>query len=211
MKPIVTISATYGAGSSVVGPDVATRLDVPYLERIVSHDLARQATGDAEAATLDEERSEGFWRRLFEALTAMPSVIGTTMPQPDADLRSEEHLRDEVEASIRETTRDRGGVVVGRGATCFLNSGTNVFHVRLDGPRDRRIVQAMRIEHIERADAERRLDEVDRTRAAYVRRFYNCDVTDPSLYHLVLDSTAVPLDVCAELVVRAVRGTFDGR
>lgn len=204
---IVTISATYGAGSSVIGPDVAARLDVPYLERIVSHDLARAATVPPEGAA-EEERGEGFWRRLFEALTTMPSIVGATMPQPDVGLATDEQVRDEVEATIRDTTRERGGVVVGRGATCFLSGDPRVLHVRLDGPRDRRVEQAMRIEGIAHDEAERRLTEVDKTRAAYVRRFYGCDITDPKLYHLVIDSTFLPLDEAAAVIERAARASF---
>ncbi|HEY1738289.1 MAG TPA: cytidylate kinase-like family protein [Acidimicrobiia bacterium] len=206
---IVTISATYGAGSSVIGPDVARRLGVPYLERIVSHDLARAATSPPEGPA-EEERGEGFWRRLFEALTTMPSIVGATMPQPDVGIASEEQVRDEVEATIRDTTRERGGVVVGRGATCFLSGEHRVLHVRLDGPRDRRIEQAMQIEGIGHDEAERRLTEVDKTRAAYVRRLYGCDITDAKLYHLLLDSTFVPLDECAELIARAARASLAG-
>jgi hypothetical protein len=33
----------------------------------------------------------------------------------------------------------------------------------------------------------------DRARTAYVRQFYRLDATDPSHYHLVIDSTRIPL------------------
>ena len=31
-----------------------------------------------------------------------------------------------------------------------------------------------------------------------MRHFYRCDARDPAHYHLVIDSTAIPLDACAE-------------
>ena len=175
-------------------PDVAKRLDVPYLERIVSHGLARAVSGDAEGATVEEERGEGFWRRLFEALTTIPSVIDATMPQPDVDLRSDEQLRDEVEATIRDTTRSEAvsSSVAAPPASSPVFLGIPRAARR---PAHRRVVEAMQIEQIGRDEAERRLTEVDRTRAAYVRRLYGCDVKDPSLYHLVFDSTTVPRHV----------------
>jgi cytidylate kinase len=38
-----------------------------------------------------------------------------------------------------------------------------------------------------------------------VERFYGADIQDPSLYDLVLDSTALGLDACVELLVFAVK------
>ena len=141
----------------------------------------------------------------------MPSIVGATMPQPDVGLATDEQVRDEIEATIRDTTRERGGVVVGRGATCFLSGDPRVLHVRLDGPRNRRVEQAMLIEGIAHDEAERRLAEVDKTRAAYVRRLYGCDISDPKLYHVIIDSTFLPLDECADLIARAAHASVAGR
>ena len=58
--------------------------------------------------------------------------------------------------------------------------------------------------------ARRRLPEVDRARAQYVRRLYRADIDDPELFHLQIDSTVVPLEVCAGVIVTAYRDSFDG-
>jgi len=41
----------------------------------------------------------------------------------------------------------------------------------------------------------------DRARAAYLRRFYDTDGNDPRLYHLIIDSTALALATCGDLIV----------
>ena len=38
-----------------------------------------------------------------------------------------------------------------------------------------------------------------------MRRLYRCDPADASLYHLVIDSTAIPLNTVTELILTAVR------
>jgi cytidylate kinase len=48
---------------------------------------------------------------------------------------------------------------------------------------------------------------VDRARAHYVRRLYRADIDDPDLYHLHIDSTVLPLDAVADLIVSAYRPT----
>jgi len=79
------------------------------------------------------------------------------------------------------------------------------FHVRLDGPAERRAAQGAVIEGISPEQARQRLHTADKARTAYVRRLYRCDPADASLYHLVLDSTAIPLDTVIELIVTAAR------
>jgi cytidylate kinase len=61
----------------------------------------------------------------------------------------------------------------------------------------------MKLEGIDRATAERRQEVEDRARIGYVHRAYGVDGEDPSLYHLVLDSTMLDLDTCVELIVTA--------
>ena len=39
----------------------------------------------------------------------------------------------------------------------------------------------------------------------YVRSAYGVDGTDPSLYHLILDTSAFDLDTCVDLIVAASR------
>jgi cytidylate kinase len=51
--------------------------------------------------------------------------------------------------------------------------------------------------------AARRLKTEDKARREYVRSVYGVDGEDPSLYHLVLDSTALALEVCVDVIVEA--------
>jgi cytidylate kinase len=78
-----------------------------------------------------------------------------------------------------------------------------VLRVRLFGPEAARIQQAARVEGISVDDATTRLPEVDRARGHYVHRLYRRDIDDPALYHLQIDSTAVHLDGCVEVIAAA--------
>ena len=66
----------------------------------------------------------------------------------------------------------------------------------------------MRLGGGDRAAVERALDETDRAREAYVRHFYRADARDPALYHLTIDSTALPLDAVVELIVLAAEAAL---
>ncbi len=198
---VVTISASYGAGGTVVGPRVAERLGLPYLKHLVTPSVAR-GPGDGPALA-DDERSERLIRRLARSLAGLPLALGAGAPEPAETLASEEEVREEVEGSIRSLARTTGGVVFGRGGMVVLRGQPGAFHVRLRGPAPARVRQAMALSGVDEAEATRRRKETDGARALYLRRFYDCDPDDASLYHLVLDSTAVPLDTAVDVVVDA--------
>jgi cytidylate kinase len=198
---VVTISSSYGAGGSVVAPDLAGRLGLPFVDRALVPSAVQGAAGDEGLAP--DERGEGLLRRLVAGAARMPALIGVTMPQPPAGLSDEERFRAENEAGMCHLVETTGGVVRGRGGAAFLGGDSRCFHVRLDGPVEARVRQAMRIEGIGEEEARQRQAETDRARSLYVQRFYQRDVHDPTLYHLILDSTVIPLPVCAEVIARA--------
>jgi cytidylate kinase len=76
--------------------------------------------------------------------------------------------------------------------------------VRLDGPPGPRAVQGAAIEGISDDQSRRHRDAADRSRDAYVRRLYRADPADPRFYHLVIDSTALPLDAVIEVILQAL-------
>jgi cytidylate kinase len=98
---------------------------------------------------------------------------------------------------------ESGGVILGRGGQVILRGRPGVLHVLLGGPSEARIRQGMEIEGVDQKTAERRQQANDRARTEYVRRSYGVDPLDPDLYHLVLDSPALGLDTCVDLVVAA--------
>jgi len=216
---VVTISSTYGAGGSVVGPEVARRLDLPFVGSVVVPSAivgaATEGSEGAEGLAADE-RGDSVVRRLIVAAARMPGIIGVAMPQPSIGMSEEERFKAENEAGMCRLVATTGAVIRGRGGAAFLGDDPRCFHVRLDGPLERRIRQAMRIEGIGEAEARRRQAETDRVRSLYLRRFYDRDACDPAMYHLMLDSTAVPLPVCTDLIAigaieaRAARGGAPG-
>jgi cytidylate kinase len=50
----------------------------------------------------------------------------------------------------------------------------------------------------------------DRARDAYVRHFYGADPRDTSQFNLVIDSTAISLDACVDIIVRAAESLRSG-
>ena len=198
---LVTISAAYGAGGSVVAPALAQRLGVPFLQRMTTAEGDVTDSGPcAERLTPDEASSTPVHRLLASFTQAVP--LGPTQsPLPSHLL--EEDLRCSAEAGIRRLAADGAGVILGRAAAVVLGKDLG-FHVRLDGPPHRRAAQGAVIEGIGEEKATARMRTADKARTAYVRRLYRANPAEASLYHLVIDSTAIPLKAVTEIILQAM-------
>jgi len=200
---LITVSAAYGAGGSVIAPALADRLGLPFLQRVTTSEGHVAGPGPCdEQLSAEEVKVTPVHRLLAHFTQAMPA--GPTQSPPSTH-HQDEHLRGHGEAGIhRLLAAAGGGVILGRAAAVVLGKDRG-FHVRLDGPDERRVVQGAAIEGISEEQARERLRAADKARTAYVRRLYRCDPANPSLYHLVIDSTAISLDTVTELIVTAAR------
>ncbi len=199
-RPVVTVAAKYGAGGSVVGPRVAERLGVEFLDRAIPASVARRmGLPESAVASYDEQPRSGMGR-LVGSLSWVRDLTGD-VPAESLDL-DEDRVRAEIEEFLARASVS-GGVVLGRGGAVVLGSIPGALHVLLLGPREARVEQAMKIEGVDRETAERRLEANDRARRQYVRERYGVDGDDPYLYHLVIDSCAFDLDACVNFIVTA--------
>jgi cytidylate kinase len=198
---VVTLAALYGAGGSVVGPRVAERLGVEFLDRAIPSSVAKRAglTESAVADADDEPRSR--WNRLLEALgrASPPSGASAQVERLDLEDRT---LHGEIERFLADASRS-GGVVLGRGGAVVLASVPRALHVYLGGSRDGRIERVMELDGVDRPTAARRVNANDGARRDYVRSVYGIEGDSPTLYHLMIDAISLGVDVCVDLIVAA--------
>jgi cytidylate kinase len=204
MKPVVTLAALYGAGGSVVGRQVAERLDVPFLDRAIPEAAAERIGLPKEAVAGVDDAPRSRLERVASVVGRASTMTGGAGGSLERLDLYESRVRAYIEAALAGAA-ETGGVVVGRGGMIVLRDLASALHVNLRGPVEARVRQGMEIEGVDRATAERRQKEEDKSRIDYVRRAYGVEGDDPSYYHMVLDSTALGLDLCVELVVAAAQ------
>jgi hypothetical protein len=196
---LVTLSSSYAAGGSQLGPRLAERLRVPFLDRAITSEVAERLAVDLREAEAHQDQVGGLLSRVVRRLAPMGAAFG---PAPEAILEEDVYVQ-ATEATVRAHAEAGDAVILGRSGALILADHPHALHVRLDGPKERRIAQAVTLLGIDRDTAERQLADTDRAREAYARHFYHADVRDPTLYHLVIDTTAIGLDAALELIVTA--------
>jgi cytidylate kinase len=201
---IVTVSAPYGCGGAEIAPAVAQRLGLPFHDRAIPAQVAGRLGVPVEEAEANDETVVGGLWRLVASLGTMPDPVGGVLPT--SSLPDARAYREQTERVLSEIADGAGGVVLGRAGALVLRDRSDALHVRLDGSQSRRLSAAVLRSGRPEDQVRREMEAADRSREAYVRHFYRCDPAEARHYHLVIDSTVLPLDTVIELIVTAARG-----
>lgn len=204
LPAVVTIAALHGAGGSTVGPRVAERLGVEFLDRAIPTRVAEQAGLTQDAVNAADERPRSGVNRVVATLARVSNAATASSQDVERLDLEERRIRAEIEEFLARAQQS-GGVVVGRGGAVVLRSVPGALHVYLGGAEGDRIERTMRLEDVARETAERRVRAHDRARRQYVKEAYGVDGDDPSLYHLMIDAPALGTEACVELIVAASR------
>lgn len=202
--PVVTLSASFGAGGGVVGPAVAERLGVPFVDRAIPAAVASDLGVSVEDALSRDEQVEGWLSRMLASAAPLSSDYMVGYEAPRMALLPDSEFVVCTRSAIRKAVAGRGGVILGRAGAIVLADHPRALHVRLDGDPERRVRQAMDLLRLTEREARQARERNDSARTGYVRHFYRADPASPEHYHLVLDSTRLSLDCCVELIVTAV-------
>ncbi|MGH7922742.1 MAG: AAA family ATPase, partial [Candidatus Dormibacteraceae bacterium] len=191
-------------------PRVAEALGLRMIDRAMGRSQASAVAQPLQDAATYMESDELHESRLTTILSRARSVSGLWVGVPIApeEVGFDQRIM-ATERVLRDAADKEGAVILGRAGVFVLAGRADTLHVRLDGPTEHRCNQAMRITNTDHEHAVREQKDGDRARRAYIEHFYPREGwDDPANYHLVLDSTALSLDACVEVIVAAARDRF---
>jgi len=99
-----------------------------------------------------------------------------------------------------------GGVIlIGRGGNIVTGKLPHVLHVRLVAPLADRIERICRDDRKTPAEARKFCLDEEAARSRFLKTYFNADINDPELYHLVINTSRMGYDATAQLIADAVR------
>jgi cytidylate kinase len=123
-------------------------------------------------------------------------------------------VRPSVETIVRQTTEtvlrlaSLGNVIlIGRGSTVTTAKLPHVLHVRLVAPLEKRVEYAHQKYNqfnLTADQARKFCRNEDRGRERYFKKYFNADINDPLLYHLIINTGLVNYGDAAKLIGDAV-------
>ena len=95
-------------------------------------------------------------------------------------------------------------ILIGRGAPVITGKLDYAFHVRLVGSVEERVRRLMRLIHVEAAEAREFIHREDKGRERYLRTYFNKDINDPLLYHLIINTDLISPEDAGKLIGEAL-------
>lgn len=202
---VVTISAAFGAGGSEIGPAVARRLGLPFVDRAIPAAVAQQLGVSLDEAQDHDETVDTGLARLMSTLALVPDLAGAGA-LTYARVADEATFQERTEQVLADIAAGPGGVVLGRGGAFVLAKEPDALHVRLSGPGKGRLARLIeRHPEVHPEELRHRMLENDRARGAYIRHFYRADPADVRHYHMSIDTSTLAWDAVTEIIVVAAR------
>ena len=91
-------------------------------------------------------------------------------------------------------------ILIGRGGNVITARLPNIFHVRLVAPLEERIEHSHKSYGMTKAEARKFCLREDLGRKRYLKKYFNADINDPLLYHLIINTGLVGYDDAAKLI-----------
>ena len=95
-------------------------------------------------------------------------------------------------------------IIVGRGAN-FVLPPEKRFRVRIVAPQELRVQNVARDLDIPVDEAKRRVIRTNSDRRAFIRKYFNADISDPINYDLVINTETLSVDAAIDTVCSAIK------
>ena len=224
--PVVTVSSQYGGGARDVARRLSRDLGLEYIDQTVLVDASRQLGRTVSEVAEKDERTDSLRARLGHFLqralerSAAGGAIDPMLGSGNLELmlsQSYQELSDSgsgvvddrailnTTSQIIESIAQRGNVVIiGRGSQMILRELPDVTHVQLVAEPPVALARIQEWEGVDEIMAARRIEEFNKGRADFHRKFWQVDVWSPLLYDLVINTTHLTYVQAAQLVASVV-------
>lgn len=95
-------------------------------------------------------------------------------------------------------------IIIGRGANIITSKLDYAFHVRLIGSLAERTRRLMKLQGMDHLAARDFIASEDRGRERYLKTYFNKDINDPLLYHMVINTDLVPPEEAGRIIGNAL-------
>ena len=192
--PVVAIGRQYGTPASEIGRELASRLGYSFWDREILEVMAREAhVSPSILEPLDEQTRGNFASLVYGAFD------GVTLNEDD--------YRRYLTSAVQQIARAGRAVFVGRGVQ-YLTAAEWTLRVLIVAPLSTRMQHIVSTGQADPGKAEQRLHEVDRERAAFLRRHFGKNADQPDDYDLIINAASFSAPQAAGALAAALRERF---
>ena len=185
---VITISREFGSGGRTIGKKAAEKLGIPYYDAEIIQEMAQERGFAPDYVKEAGEYAPGS----FLSAAFSNRMFGPT---------NEDILWEHQSKVIIELAEKSPCVIVGRCANYILQDKADCLKVFIHADMKFRAKRIVKVYGEREQSPEERLRDKDKRRAAYHRFYTNMKWGHAQNYHLTLDSGALRIDKCADIIV----------
>ena len=225
--PVIALGGLTAGGGRIIGPKIAKKLNIDYVDKDIIKQAALQSGIDIELFTKKEESPTTFGQTFIEKISnileksAFAGAVGDPHFGPGAaaflthefeDLTAEEntekyHLNDEeyshgIHETVLQLAELGSIVIVGRGANIILKDDPRVLRVGLIANEVDRINRIANHEDVDYKTAKELMVNRDAARAQFFKKFF--DIEDPDNrfnYHAIINTSEMNFDLATDIII----------
>jgi cytidylate kinase len=220
---VITISRQFGSGGDEIAELICKAANFHLFDKHMLAEMAQEAgLSEHEAVDYSEAnyKVRTFLDRLLGRERALPPVRVWTEDKDGVRTKEEIWLNEAgaltlIQQAIRSAYRRDQMIIIGRGGQMVLQDQPKVLHVRIEAPREERVLWVRRwmqesgspfADPVEaRRAAQDLIDNRDAASADYLKAFYGVDWANTALYHLVLNTGKLSIETAAKIIIEAVK------
>ncbi|MCX6024328.1 MAG: cytidylate kinase-like family protein [Chloroflexi bacterium] len=203
---VVALSRAMAASGEEIAQAVAQTLGYRYVDNDIIDRAAEQA-GVSPQTIEQVEHSRPLIARILDSMATSAFITAGAWPEPGlAAFTPTASYHRLIEQVIHDTAEEGNVVIVAHAASIPLAGTAGVLRVLVTGSQDVRAARYAAHAKLDHGAALKAINESDRERAAYLRRFYRLEQELPTHYDLVVNTDVLSPSKVADLIVAAARG-----
>lgn len=196
MRRIVTIEREYGSGGSLIGKELAKRLNIPFYDRNILEMAAKRMNKEIEYVEhLEESVTNSF----------LYGLVMSRQNSFDGKLPLSEQLFAEEEKIIREIAQREQCVIVGRCAGPILRKQMNCLTVFVYADKDSKIKRAIEEYSIQKEKVEIVLKQNDKRRGVFFNTNTNKKWGQKESFDLCINSGVLGIEACVDILQALIK------
>ena len=203
---VITLSRQSGSEGNEITQILCDRLGYRYFDKTMMAELATILGEDPAKVvdfSADQYQAKSWLEKTFGAIQ-LPygDYTGASyLAQEDArQALTVAHVRNFIAAAYELDNV----IIVGRGGQIALADKPDVLHVRVVASLETRVRRWQNRAGLNEEKARQKVHERDSAHIDFVKRFYHADVSDPTLYDLIINTDNLSRDAAANLVIQAL-------
>ncbi len=207
---VITISREIGSGGRTVGKILAERLGVRYCDK----DLIKALRDKFGLTAYEIEKLKGAkksWLSDFlQMVTPVPKAVLLNDPASGyirefkPEVTTDDVFKAESEI-LKELAAESSCVIAGRSGFFVLRDHPNKLDVFITAPRQKRIERIMRKQNMNFETAEIIVDDVDKMRENYVKRYAGVSRNDARNYNLCINMDGLTEEQAADIILAYIQ------